>query len=65
MAIFEFIKRLRSAMSVLWPARAIRIMRLGAQRVAEFRAEHGREPTDEEWKEISRRVDKEVTTSHS
>jgi hypothetical protein len=59
--IIDYLSRLCSAMSVFWPPRAIRMMRLGAQRIAEFRNEHGREPTEQEWKQISWRVYEEVT----
>jgi len=44
---------------IVGPIRSYRIMRLGAQRVAAFRATHGREPTDAEWAEISQRVGEE------
>jgi hypothetical protein len=61
MEFFDSLRRLGSTLPMFWPPTAIRIMRRGAEEVAKFRAEHGREPTDEEWREISRRVDKEVT----
>lgn len=57
----DFLRRLRDTLVVLWPSTAIRIMRRGAEEAAKFRAEHGREPTEAEWNEISRRIDKEVT----
>jgi hypothetical protein len=59
----NFLRRLQNALTVLWPTTALRIMQRGSEEIAKFRAEHGREPTDAEWTEISRRVDAEVTSS--
>jgi hypothetical protein len=59
--IRHFIQQLFSLLSLVWPPNAIRIIYLGAERIAEFRAYYGREPTDAEWREISIQVGKEVT----
>jgi len=60
MKIFKFVATLFGALSMIGPIRSIRIMRLGAKRIALFRDAHGREPTDAEWIEISRQVDAEI-----
>jgi len=46
---------------ILGPYCALRIAIRGAQEVARFRAEHGREPTEQEFDEISEYVAKECT----
>jgi len=45
---------------VVGPIQSIRIMRRGAQAVAVFRQQHGREPTEAEWEAISDRVGREM-----
>jgi len=56
----HFIARLRRTLPLLWPPTALRVIRRGAEAVAAFRAEHGREPTEQEWLEISRCVDRDL-----
>lgn len=54
------IKTLLQLLRLCWPPAAIRIIRRGGLAIAQFRAEHGREPTEQEWKEIALRVEREV-----
>jgi hypothetical protein len=48
------------ALRIFWPPVAIRIIIRGAQVVAQFRAEQGREPTEREWREMANRVGREI-----
>jgi hypothetical protein len=61
----DFLRRklgeLGDVLLVLWPPVALRLIRRGAEEVAAFRAEHGREPTEQEWAEMARRIDREIT----
>ena len=45
---------------VVLPWNVVRIMKRGAQVAAAFRAEHGREPTMQEWDMLSEQVSREV-----
>lgn len=45
---------------VLGPIRSIRLMRRGSERVAAFRRQHGRSPTEPELRQISREVYEEI-----
>jgi len=42
------------------PIRSIRAIVLGQRAVNSFRAPHGRDPDEQEWREIAARVEREV-----
>jgi hypothetical protein len=56
----DFLRRLRDIMTPLWPPTTIRIMRRGAELARAFRLLNDKEPTEEEWRKISKQVEMEV-----
>lgn len=56
----NFFAKLRQTLPLLWPPTVLRVIQRGAEEAAKFRAEHGREPTEQEWLEMSHRVDQEL-----
>lgn len=59
--LFSIFKKLAGLFRIIWPPTVIRIIIRGGQATAQFREEHdGRDPTEDEWKEIASRIRKEV-----
>jgi hypothetical protein len=56
----DFFATLFGGLLLFGPIRMLRVIRRGSERVAAFREQHGREPTEPEWLEISRQVDEEI-----
>jgi hypothetical protein len=53
----DFLKGIWHILILFWPPNIIYIMQQGAQKGAAFRNTHGREPTEQEWKAMARRID--------